>query len=263
MSEDKEPSYFVEPETLKVLWPAMYAKRYWENLENYLSLFAGAGQARWIGESSTNYSKLPVSADIAERIHRFAPDAKILYLMRDPAHRALSHYWQSVDREFEQAAPEHALVPGSHYFDVSHYAMQLRPYLSLFPRDSVMVLSLEEFEAEPDRVFGAILRWLAVSSVFRPANLGEKFHQTPSILWQTRAGRLARFYRKISVPKFIRRLCPDAMRYYAWRLAVKPVRRDPTSETALMARVREWQRPQIRELEDLLGRRFPEWVGNP
>jgi hypothetical protein len=262
MSQVKEPSYFVAPKTLKRIWPARYAERYWESVDAYLTLFADAGEAIRIGESSTNYAKLPIASGVAERLYRFAPNAKILYIMRDPAERALSHYWHAVPREFEQAPPEKALVPGSHYFDVSHYAMQLAPYLARFPRESVMIVTLEEFEADPDQIFGNILAWLEVDPTFRPPNLAERYFVTPSSFWQTRAGVLARAYRKIEVPGFVRRTCPDPLRYYAWRLGVKPVQREPDRETTLLENIRRWQRPQLRELENLLGRTFSQWTGD-
>ena len=49
-----------------------------------------------MGESSTNYSKLPYYAGVPERIRAFDPGATIIYLMRHPTERALSHYRHSL-----------------------------------------------------------------------------------------------------------------------------------------------------------------------
>lgn len=260
MSAEKEPSYFVAPEDLRVLWPRMYRERYWADQPRYLELFRDAGNARWIGESSTNYAKLPAAPGVAERIHAFAPDARILYLMREPASRALSHYWHAVDRDFEQASPERALVPGSHYFDVSDYAMQLAPYLERFSAAAVRAVTLEAFRARPGETYAGILEWLGVEAATVPEGLDERHHESPRTLWQTRRGALARTWRRIRVPASVRRRCPDALRYYAWRLAVKPVTRDAAAERRLIARIRAQMASRVEALETLLGRRFPEWA---
>lgn len=262
MSEEKEPSFFVAPDQLARIWPAMYRKRYWSDPAKYLALFRNAEGARWIGESSTNYAKLPLATGVAERIHAFEPGARILYIMREPARRALSHYWHAVDREFEQRSPEEALVPKSDYFAVSDYARQLAPYLRLFPETSVRAITMESFERNPARVYRDLLHWLDVDPAFVPEKLEARHHETPTLIWRTRRGPIARFCRKLNVPRALRRACPASVRYYAWRLSVRPVRRDAAAEQRLVARLHESMQPGIRALESLLGTAFPEWTGN-
>src|SRR5579871_3186884 len=53
MTEANEPSYFVDPEELKVIWPERWANGYWRDERNYLRLFTGAGDATMLGEAST------------------------------------------------------------------------------------------------------------------------------------------------------------------------------------------------------------------
>src|SRR5262245_7209987 len=56
--------------------------------EWYRRLFAEAGSAVAIGERSTNYTKYPSIPDVPTRIARSIPDAKLIYLIRDPIERA-------------------------------------------------------------------------------------------------------------------------------------------------------------------------------
>src|SRR5579859_7944056 len=41
-----EPSYFVDPDELKVVWPQMWARGYWRDERNYLQLFASGDGLR-------------------------------------------------------------------------------------------------------------------------------------------------------------------------------------------------------------------------
>ena len=84
MCEPKEPGYFVEQLNLK-------RGRGW-----YSKLFHGAEGASIRGESSTEYTKAPMYGGVPQRLAEFNPQAKIIYLMRDPIERSISHYWHMV-----------------------------------------------------------------------------------------------------------------------------------------------------------------------
>jgi hypothetical protein len=49
------------------------------------------------GESSRNYTCYPQVPGIPERIHLLIPDAKLIYMVRDPIERAISSYLPSHD----------------------------------------------------------------------------------------------------------------------------------------------------------------------
>ena len=78
MSQRKELNFF--------LTEAKFA----QGLEWYSAQIAGNGTAR--GESSPNYSKCHMFPGVAERMHATLPDIKLIYLVRDPVERAVSHY---------------------------------------------------------------------------------------------------------------------------------------------------------------------------
>ena len=71
MSEPKEPCYFVDPDLLKNLWPEMWRMGYWKDEQAYLALFSGKSGAKYFGESSTDYTKMPKISGVAwPRMHR-------------------------------------------------------------------------------------------------------------------------------------------------------------------------------------------------
>lgn len=132
MCKRKEPMYFSREEKLK------------KGERNYLELFKSARDERYVGESSTEYSKLPYRIGVAERIFNFNPEAQIIYLMRDPVRRAISHYWHQVGMGRENRPMKDAIHQDSDYVMLSNYCMQLEPYMKLFGEKRVLCLLTEE-----------------------------------------------------------------------------------------------------------------------
>ena len=143
--EWKEPAYFVE----RLNWS--------KGEEWYRGLFADAGDAVYRGESSTDYTKFPHYEGVAERIARFAPDARILYLLRDPVERSISHYWWEVQWSAEGRDMLTAVRSRNIIRDVSYYALQLRQFLPHFGRERILVLSTEELSRAPEETLHADL----------------------------------------------------------------------------------------------------------
>jgi len=96
MCSPEEPSYFVDQKQLRRLWPEAWDLGFWRSEDYYLRLFQSSGDAVVVGEASTNYTKRPLVYGVPERIHRFNPDSRFIYLLRDPNQRTISHYWHMV-----------------------------------------------------------------------------------------------------------------------------------------------------------------------
>jgi len=147
-----EPKFFLVDE--------LYAR----GIEHYYETwFSGADRYAAAGEKSTNYLE---NATAAERIHAHLPGVKLVFILREPAHRAYSNWlWSSMNgietEDFERAlsneddrertvesrlryARPHA------YFSRGLYAKLLRPYLDLFRRDQVLCLKFDDVVRRPE-----------------------------------------------------------------------------------------------------------------
>jgi hypothetical protein len=95
--------------------------------EWYASHFERAALVR--GESSPHYTNLPRFTGVAERMHDvLGGQARIVYMVRDPIERILSHYLHNVGGGYEHRPIDEALAdPDSAYVARSRYAMQIRP----------------------------------------------------------------------------------------------------------------------------------------
>jgi hypothetical protein len=258
MTPFKEPQYFAPHKKAHAGVWGQGGELPEPGIDWYLRLFAEAGAARYAGESSTSYTKAPWVTGCAERIHAFNPDARLIYLLRDPADRTLSHYWYEVRGRWETRPPLEAVQRVERYTAFSDYARQLRPYLDAFGREAVHVLTLEELLARPAEALNRLFEWLGVEPLgsavtFESHNVGPpEIHQLrPAFLRLRRLQRHWRWRQIANRHPRIARLTEHAM--------FRPVRRRAEDEAATRAYLRPIQQQHVRVLSALLGREFPEW----
>lgn len=162
-------------------------KIYQQGVEYYArTWFSATGKAKVAGEKSTNYLE---SVIVAERIHKYLPKVKLIFILREPVERAFSNYlWSringmenedfdtalSLEIERERNLPEKFRYARPHaYFSRGIYAQLLRPYFDLFPREQILCLRHEDIIDKPEVLVKRLHLFLAVQP--RPAdakNLG-------------------------------------------------------------------------------------------
>jgi len=260
IARPEEPSYFVAQEQLHALWPSMWDQGYWRSEEAYLRLFEPGGDAPVLGEASTNYSKIPLATGIPERIARFAPDARFVYIMRDPVERSISHYWHMVRFNGEHRPMLAALQADPGYLAVSHYAMQLGPYLTLFGRERVFTLTYEELTQQTESTIRRLYAWLGVDPMIElAAGYDTPENATPNeVLQYSALGSLVQRLRWSGPMRGLAAHMPK-LRAAAKRVLSERVQRDDIDTSAAITFLRAVQQPQTGELSVMLGRDFPEW----
>jgi hypothetical protein len=260
MCEPEEPSYFVDPKQLRSLWPDAWDEGLWRSEDNYLRLFCGNQNAIHLGESSTNYTKRPLVDGVPERIQHFNADARFIYLMRDPIERTISHYWHMVRHHAERRPLLEAIKAEPQYLDVSHYAMQLTPYLDQFGPDRVAVLSFEQLVQNPAKAMHPLYDWLGVDAALADASRFETAENvTPDVVrvaaWHGVLHRL----RRTQPARFLTPHLPAGLRERALRLATRQVARRSLDCSEAAEYLRPIQLRQTEALSRLVGRAFPEW----
>jgi hypothetical protein len=138
----KEANFFTGGET-----PTGHPEEWWRHgqwhrgVEWYASLFDPTAKLR--GESSPGYTA-PDNPLAAERMAEVVPDARLVYLVRDPVERAVSQYAHHKRDGDEQRPVDEALLdPDSQYVARSRYHERVRPFLAHFDRDQLLVVVQE------------------------------------------------------------------------------------------------------------------------
>lgn len=127
----------------------------------YESLFDGAGGATAIGECSPSYTWAHTYRDVPERMARLVPQARLVYLVRDPITRMQSMYMHQVSAGRERRRAEVALLD-ERYLWPSRYGFQLGTFLGHFDRSQVLVIATEVLRDRPREALSALFDHLAV-----------------------------------------------------------------------------------------------------
>ncbi|MGH9027188.1 MAG: sulfotransferase family protein [Acidimicrobiia bacterium] len=150
MPDVKEFHFFSNPDQLArgVAW--------------YSQHFAAAGDARAVGEASTNYTKYPRRAGTPKNIATVIPDAKLIYVVREPISRIRSHYLHVVHRYGERRPLRDAIWSEPEYVNVSRYRMQIDQYLEQFDRSQLLVITSDALRRERANTLQQVFAFLEI-----------------------------------------------------------------------------------------------------
>jgi len=238
MSRPKEPNYFSDDEAYGRGWQ-------W-----YSSLFRAANPGDLRGESSTHYTKLPTYPRTVDRMNRDLPALKLIYLMRHPIDRLISHYVHEITCGRIRVPLSQAIYRHPELIDYSRYAMQLRPFLDAYGIRNVLPVFFPRLvnhsQAELERI-GRFLgheKPLAWDFTMKPQNAGkDRLRFSPIRDALVRAPVLAGLRQRI-VP----RQWSQSIKGF-WRASVDP----PRLPTAQAEYLREVFDADLAELGSWLG----------
>jgi hypothetical protein len=154
----------------------------------YESQFAAA-QVR--GEASPKYTQHPLHLGVPERMSRVVPDAKLVYVVRDPVERAISSYrWARYVAREEHSTLEKAIrKPDTCLYLVgSRYATQLERYLDCYPLELILVLDHAHLMHRRAETLARLFRFAGVYDGFTAPGFDELLNRTDAPAW----GALAR-----------------------------------------------------------------------
>lgn len=214
------------------------------------------------GEATPAYSAHPHHPEVAERMHATIPDARLLYIVRDPIDRIVSHYVQQrADgdrRSFEQRMREYDR-PENSIVCPSRYATQIERYLEFFAPKQLLVVDQHRLKHERRATLAQIFAFLGVDRSFWTTDFDRERNTSADKRALTALG--ARHFHGWIDP-IGRRLPPRA-----WARLRSPVRRAlsqnvterPVVEGELREKLALLLQPQIDRLRELTGEPFESW----
>jgi hypothetical protein len=213
------------------------------------------------GESSPLYTAHPTFAGVPERMRQVVPDARLIYVVRDPVERMISHYVHAYAARTEHREIEEALacLDGDNvYLSRSQYHMQLSRYLRFYAPASILVIACEDLYVRRAETMRRVFRFLGVDDAFTSRGFASVRHRSSQQRRKTRIGDL--IARK-GGDRLLGHL-PAAVRWHAQRLLYLPLSRK-VARPPLSARTRERLGEALKEdvssLRALTGCQFPDW----
>ena len=144
MSTPKEPNFFSDD--------GIYSR----GLSWYTGLFSGASAKDICGESSTHYTKLPDYPDTIQRLKAAIPRPKLIYVMRHPIERLISHYMHQWSEGVISCDINQAIDRYPELINYSCYGMQISPYLQEFGSEAVLPLFFDDLKNNKDKALNRV-----------------------------------------------------------------------------------------------------------
>lgn len=239
MSTPKELNFFTSP-----------AWNWWRGVEWYESQFPVQTPIR--GESSPSYTTYPRETGIPARMQSVIPDARLIYVVRDPVERLVSQYLHDRANGYEQRSlaelasdPELADSP---YVLQGRYHLQLTQFLEHYPQDQVLVLVQEELMRHREEALRRVFGFVGVDPSF--------WTQEYTVLANTAADKVGRSAVRGRARRLTRMLPPRAATR-AETLLARSGR--PQIDRSLRTRFAAHFADDARELRQLTGLELRSW----
>lgn len=148
MTEPKEPNFFSNDE----IWA--------QGMTWYEGLFAAAAPGELKGESSTHYTKLPTYPHTLERMRAHVPDARLIYMTRDPIDRLVSHYTHCWLEHTMEGDINEAIHRYPELIAYGRYDMQLAPFIAAYGREAILVIDFMDIVKRPQETLEKVCAFI-------------------------------------------------------------------------------------------------------
>jgi hypothetical protein len=277
MSFPKEPVYFATD--LIEESDAFYGSRkYFEyrTEQDYAALFEHCRPGQLRGDASTPYLLSQVAAS---NIGAVNPDAKIIVMLREPVSFMHSLHMEHLNETLEdetdfaralekeplrkagKSIPARVRCPSYLFYrERARYSWQLARYYAVFPRENILVMTMEEFRQDNERHYRQTLDLLGVDPEYVPAF---------GVVHPSRAPRSRRLNQVLNTPVFkrvlFRALGPRRYTTLQKRVAGLVMKEQPRAELspALEQELRDEFRPEVERVSELVGRGLGPLWGYP
>ena len=188
-----------EPSLEELRWVAKYYLRPYNDTW-YGEVFEPK-KGRVAGEITPAYSVL--KKDRVAHVHSLVPDAKLIFMMRNPIERAWSQAVMSFDRTEKGSAEKASEKEVIERFGrnnnrlLTNYLRTLENWRSCYPEGQIFVGFLEDVGLFPGQLLENLYGFLGVDPSFEPPSLNEKIHSRSAGTMPIKlAAHLAREYRE-------------------------------------------------------------------
>jgi len=249
---EKHPQVFMYPKEIQFF---SNEEKYAKGEDWYLQLFQEREEGQIAGERSPVYCSTPHAV---KRIKDLLPDAKFVWIFRNPTLRAYSQYWHFAVRggeknefakavELEEQWAEDKKMYG--YLYRSRYAEQVKRWLEVFSREQMLFLTTEELKANPKPVINGMFEFLGIDQLGEIAQEKIVSHKTyvPK--------NLAVHYHGI---KTLENVSPRALHYFK-KFSTRPKPGYPPLEKDTFEKLSEYFPPYNEQLGELTGLDVSVW----
>lgn len=232
--------------------------QYDKGLEWYAAHFRNCPPERPAGEFSPNYFG---GATTRERIAKHIPGCKIICTLRDPVERTYSHYRKACEGEYFSGSFEECLEKRPGWLEWSRYAFHVGAWRALFGTENVLILIQDDLRANPQDFLNQACDFIGIPrlQLANSRSQDKLVNAIPNLPMNPLLARTARIIRdrlqKRGHYAMVNLLKRTGLRRFLF--SGGPPFEPLHAETD--ARLREFFRPEVDALEEMLGRDLSAW----
>jgi hypothetical protein len=148
MSKYKEPDFFNKNFHKPLMW--------------YKKMFQQGKQI--CGEASPNYAKRHINPNTVENMYKVVPNAKLIFIVRDPIDRIISHLHHDLYRDrLSTLEIQEKIFENEDYIKSSSYFYQISEYLKYYDRQNILFLSFDELKFDLRKTLNKITSFLGLT----------------------------------------------------------------------------------------------------
>lgn len=165
MANPKEPFFFS-------------FSNYIDNMDTFEKLFSKVRNEKIIGEATPIYAETTLIPEIAKRIYEYNPEAKIIYIVRNPIERLKSVWRQCLYTGHDHKSVlanycdiEIPLMPKKFidavyeyppFLEATKYWTHINNYRKHFKDSEILVLYFEDLKVKPEKLFEEVCGFLEI-----------------------------------------------------------------------------------------------------
>jgi len=238
--------------------PDFFTRHFDKGLDWYKQCFSSLDEI--LIDASTSYTSRPLPeinendkvngenplVGVPERMHQCSPDAKLIYIVRDPVKRAYSGYWHQVTAGYENKPLCDAIESDSSYRRISKYAEQLQFYLEFYDPKNILILEFEELIKNPESTLSKCFEFINLTSI---EQIETGIHKNKSFQLTGFLGFINQHVFKVKpVLKLIRKVVPNFIVEVAQKLLTKSVPKINAQETKQLRTLFEQEVDKVKQL---------------
>lgn len=231
-----------------------FDKYFCKGADWYFPLFAGAGNAKAVGDISHDYY---VSKAAALRIHGLLPNAKLICCLREPVDKVISGYFYNRNTHIKKTV---SLLDYAHSDEVLtqvDYYPHLRCYYDLFPPENIQILLYDELRSDPCEFVRKVYSFIGVAPDYEPPSLWARInaaHEPRAQSVAHLAKRAADGLRRMGMPNWVGRIKQNGL---VNGLLFKRMFKRPDVSREVEEELKRVLRKDMDKLEELIGKPLP------
>ena len=166
MSHLKEPALFRDFERIQRYYDRRMSTHF-KSKRDYHENFVLKGYKgeRFFGESTTHYTALKIAEDekIPEIMATLIPNARFIYIMRNPFERLRSVYAHGIKMGDTDENIENFMSRRPQHVETTKYHAQISQFIRYFEREQFLLISFEEMVNDPIKTVRNVYNFLGLS----------------------------------------------------------------------------------------------------